>query len=55
LLAGVYGWLWGECLEVDYLWVAERVRGQGIGRELMHKLEEAAKTRGGERNRIEYL
>ena len=23
LLAGVYGWLWGECLEVDYLWVAE--------------------------------
>ena len=46
LLAGVYGWLWGECLEVDYLWVEEQLRGQGIGRELMHKLEEAAQNRG---------
>lgn len=47
LLAGVYGWLWGQCMEVDNLWVTERLRGQGIGRELMRKLEEAARSRGG--------
>lgn len=29
LLAGVCGWLWGECLEVDYLWGMEGLRGQG--------------------------
>jgi GNAT superfamily N-acetyltransferase len=46
LLAGVYGWLWGGCLEVDYLWVDEGQRGQGIGRKLMLELEEEAQKRG---------
>lgn len=46
MVAGIYGWLWGECLEVDLVWVAEDVRGQGIGTRLMHTMEEAAVARG---------
>jgi GNAT superfamily N-acetyltransferase len=46
LTAGIYGWLWGECLEIDYLWVDEGLRGQGIGRRLLLHLEQAGKERG---------
>lgn len=46
LLAGVSGWLWGECLEVEYLWVDEQLRGQGVGQKLMIELEETARSRG---------
>lgn len=46
LLAGISGWLWGECLEIDYLWVHETWRGQGIGKRLVRTLEDEAVTRG---------
>jgi len=46
MVAGISGWLWGECLEIDYLWVQEAVRGQGVGKQLVIALEEAAVVRG---------
>jgi GNAT superfamily N-acetyltransferase len=46
MVAGISGWLWGECLEIDYLWVQETLRGQGIGKRLVLALEEAAVVRG---------
>lgn len=45
--AGIYGWLWGECLEIDYLWVEQAQRGQGLGKKLLQALEAAAVARGG--------
>jgi GNAT superfamily N-acetyltransferase len=44
--AGVYGWLWGGCLEIDYLWVAELLRGQGVGRRLLLRIEQEGRERG---------
>lgn len=46
MLAGVYGWLWGECLEIVFLWVAEPLRGQGLGRRLLRQMESAGQKRG---------
>ena len=46
IVAGVYGWLWGACLELDYLWVHKDLRGRGIGRRLVTTLEQAAVARG---------
>ena len=45
LKAGIYGWLWGACLEIDYLWVDGGLRGQGIGRRLLQNLEKEAISR----------
>ncbi|OUL24786.1 GNAT family N-acetyltransferase [Nostoc sp. T09] len=42
-LVGKTQWGW---LFVSHLWVAETLRGQGYGRQLMTKAEEAAKQRG---------
>ena len=36
-----WGWLY-----VDDLWLHERLRGRGLGRELMRQVEEAARQRG---------
>jgi GNAT superfamily N-acetyltransferase len=44
--AAVYGWIWGGCGYVDLLWVAENLRGQGVGTELMDRAEAAARTAG---------
>ena len=46
LVGGISGWLWGECLEVDYLWVQKALRGHGVGTRLLLALEEAAVERG---------
>lgn len=46
MVAGISGWLWGECLEIDFLWVHENLRGHGVGKRLVLALEEAAKERG---------
>ena len=46
LVAGIYGWIWGACLEVDYLWVHENLRGMGYGNKLMTDLENEAMARG---------
>ncbi|THB79586.1 MAG: GNAT family N-acetyltransferase [Desulfobulbaceae bacterium] len=46
LVGGVYGELWGGCLEVKLLWVSEQVRDQGVGSELMTSLEEVVRQKG---------
>jgi GNAT superfamily N-acetyltransferase len=46
LIGGVSGYLWGLTLEIDYLWLAESLRGQGVGQRLMEQIEQAAVERG---------
>jgi GrpB-like predicted nucleotidyltransferase (UPF0157 family)/ribosomal protein S18 acetylase RimI-like enzyme len=46
LLGGISGWIWGQCLEIDYLWVHAGLRGRGYGRKLVHTLEREARAQG---------
>lgn len=45
-IAGVFGWTWGGTCYIRYLFVSERMRGQGRGTELMRAVEAEAKARG---------
>jgi ribosomal protein S18 acetylase RimI-like enzyme len=46
IVAGVSGHTWGECLEIQYLWVHADLRGQGYGRRLLLEIERQAAARG---------
>jgi ribosomal protein S18 acetylase RimI-like enzyme len=46
IVAGLYGWTWGQCCEVKILWVHERHRGAGLGTRLMTSAEAEARSRG---------
>jgi GNAT superfamily N-acetyltransferase len=46
IFAGLYGWTWGECLDVQLLWVREDARGRGHGRHLLQAAEREAVARG---------
>src|SRR5271169_4549015 len=35
IIAGLYGWTWGGCCEVRYLWVRQDYRKRGYGKALM--------------------
>ena len=45
LWAGVYGWSWGGCCEIQYLWVDPALSGRGLGRALIGLVEEEAVRR----------
>lgn len=42
VVGGAVGRRWGACVELQQLWVAERFRRQGIGRQLVLTFEAAA-------------
>ncbi len=46
LLAGLYGYTWGGCLNVRFLWVAEHLRRCGYGSRLLECAEREAARRG---------
>jgi ribosomal protein S18 acetylase RimI-like enzyme len=46
IIAGLYGWTWGRCCEVRYLWVRQDCRKRGYGKALMVAAEHEAATRG---------
>lgn len=46
VLGGVLGQLWGNWLEISYLWVAEAARGAGHGARLLENAEAYARSRG---------
>lgn len=46
LIAGMVAETFGNWLEIEYLYVREDMRGQGIGSELLVKAEEEARQRG---------
>jgi GNAT superfamily N-acetyltransferase len=45
-LGGLTGYIWGGWFHVDFLWVAESLRGQGHGSRLMDAAEALAVERG---------
>ena len=46
IVAGLIGQTHGNWLTIKYLWVAENLRGQHIGTELLEQAEKIAKERG---------
>jgi ribosomal protein S18 acetylase RimI-like enzyme len=45
VVAGLCGHTWGGCCEIRQVWVHERHRGSGIGRELLELAEMEARRR----------
>ena len=46
VLGGACGHVWGGWLDLSLLWVAEPLRGQGHGRQLLEAAEEEARAQG---------
>lgn len=46
VMGGASGRRWGECAEIQQLWVAEHSRGLGVGSRLMDALETLARSHG---------
>jgi ribosomal protein S18 acetylase RimI-like enzyme len=46
LMGGLVTSMYWGWLEIEYLWLDERLRGQGYGREMMVRAETEAKARG---------
>lgn len=49
LVAGLTGWVWGDCGGVSMIWVREDQRGRGAGSRLLAAAEREAAHRGCDR------
>lgn len=43
---GLYGWTWAGRLHIQYLWLHESLRGQGLGSRLLASAEATGRERG---------
>jgi GNAT superfamily N-acetyltransferase len=46
IVAGISGWTWGDCCELQNLWVAPSLRGHGLATRLIAAAEGEAAARG---------
>ena len=46
VVAGISGWTWGDCCELQSLWVEPRLRGRGLATQLIAAAEAEAAARG---------
>jgi GNAT superfamily N-acetyltransferase len=46
VVAGIAGWTWGDCCELQSLWVAPHLRGRGVATRLIAAAEAEAARRG---------
>lgn len=46
LVAGISGWTWGDCCELQNLWVDPSLRGRGLASQLIAAAESEAAARG---------
>ena len=44
LMGGTVGTIWGQCVEITYIWVHPSLRGNGYGSRLLQTLEQEARA-----------